>query len=371
MERFINLEAQRFLQTPFWADFKSNHGWKAFYFRNDENGIEKLESFSGVPESSRLTVLVRKVRMFNVAYIPMAVEFKDRNPGDDVPASDVTEYFSSLEKITAMLKPYLPPKTLFVRYDVPVDFLDIEKKDAFIKAAGKGKKFKKSRVDIQPPDTVLLPLEKTEDEILSEMKSKWRYNIRLASKKGVEVLKFHADSDGFEKAFDSFYELFEQTSKRDGVSFHAKSYYKDLLSRGCASGDKEKPLITLYLAKHEDDFLAGIITLFCKREAVYLYGASGNLKRNLMPAYLLQWTAVKDAKEYGCPVYDFYGCPPTDDESHPMHGLYLFKTGFGGNLIHRPGSFDFSLSPFYGMYEAAEKIRAWWYKVAVKKLHGR
>ncbi len=130
--------------------------------------------------------------------------------------------------------------------------------------------------------------------------------------------------------------------------------------------------ISLYLAKHEDDYLAGIITLFCKREAVYLYGASGNIKRNLMPAYLLQWTAIKDAKEYGCPVYDFYGMPPTDDENHPMHGLYLFKTGFGGAIVHRPGSFDIPLDEKnYRLYIRAEKFRAWFHKKFLKKLRGR
>ncbi|MBQ2429941.1 MAG: peptidoglycan bridge formation glycyltransferase FemA/FemB family protein, partial [Alistipes sp.] len=39
-----------------------------------------------------------------------------------------------------------------------------------------------------------------------------------------------------------------------------------------------------------------------------------NIKRNLMPAYLLQWNAIKDAKNFGSQIYDFYGMPPTDDE---------------------------------------------------------
>ena len=91
-----------------------------------------------------------------------------------------------------------------------------------------------------------------------------------------------------------------------------------------------------------------------------------------MPAYLLQWTAIQDAKEYGCLTYDFYGMPPTDDENHPMHGLYLFKTGFGGKNTHRPGSFDAILNKNdYRLYAAVENLRAFYYKVIVKKLHGR
>ena len=172
------------------------------------------------------------------------------------------------------------------------------------------------------------------------------------------------------EAFDKFYKLFQETSERDGVSFHGKDYYIDLLKRG-AKSENENPRITLYLAKHEEDYLAGIITLFCGREAVYLYGASGNVKRNLMPAYLLQWTAIQDAKKYGSPCYDFYGMPPTGDENHPMHGLYLFKTGFGGQNTHRIGSYDFPLKKYYSLYLTAEKLRAWWFRKVVKKLHHR
>ncbi len=337
----------------------------------DGNGdLKKIQSFDGVSFEQRLTVLIRKVKFFNIAYIPMAPEMESRNPEDPITMEKRNEYFSGLEKLTLSLKKVLPRRTIFVRYDVPIDFIDMDEKKIFVDASKKGRNFKKSRVDIQPPDTVLLSLEKSEDELLAEMRNKWRYNIRLASKKGVEIEKYRFGDSGFEDAFDQFYKLFQQTSQRDGVSFHAKSYYQDLLSRG-NGGCPDNPLVTLYLAKNEEDYLAGIITLFCPREAVYLYGASGNVKRNLMPAYLLQWTAIQDAKKAGCPVYDFYGCPPTDDENHPMHGLYLFKTGFGGNLIHRPGSYDFSLSPLYVLYEAVEKMRAWWFKVAVKKLHGR
>ncbi len=367
------MKTQRFLQTPFWADFKSNHGWTRLYFkRNDDETLEKLTSYDDtVPNESRLTVLLRKIKIFYIAYIPMAPEYFDRTPESKIEDSDRERYFSTMKSLTASLKKYLPSNTIFVRYDIPVDFTDIDEKNRFVSSTRKGNKFKKSRVDIQPPDTVLLSLEKTEEEILGGMKNKWRYNIRLAAKKGVEVTRFYSSDENFDTAFDEFYKLFEQTSKRDSVSFHAKSYYKDLLSRGTKTEDKQNPLITLYLAKHENDFLAGIITLFCPREAVYLYGASGNIKRNLMPAYLLQWTAIQDAKNYGCPVYDFYGCPPTDDENHPMHGLYLFKTGFGGDLIHRPGSYDFPLSAMYYVYEMVEKLRAWWFKVAMKKVHNR
>jgi lipid II:glycine glycyltransferase (peptidoglycan interpeptide bridge formation enzyme) len=115
--------------------------------------------------------------------------------------------------------------------------------------------------------------------------------------------------------------------------------------------------------------LASIITLFCGNEAVYLYGASSNEKRNLMPAYSLQWRAINDAIAFGCDRYDFYGIPPTNDESHPMHGLYRFKTGFGGSIVHRVGSYDIVLRPvLYFGYRFAEGARSFWFKKIVKIL---
>ena len=356
------MQSKRFLQTKFWAEFKGRHGWKPYYFFVKEDGTISTNNDEGT--MLPFTVLVRsfsiKIKKLSLAYIPMSPEYTGGN---------INEYWSFLEKIALNLKSFLPKDTLFVRFDPPIDFTNLEDRDSCKNSLDVGKfRIKKSFVDIQPPDTVLLSLDKTEDELLSNMKSKWRYNIRLATKKGVTVSKHYGSDKNFEEAFEHFYELFRQTSERDGVSFHDKEYYKDLLK---TPSSEDSPKITLYLAHHEEDFLAGIITLFCPREAVYLYGASGNIKRNFMPAYLLQWTAIQDAKNANCPVYDFYGMPPTDDENHPMHGLYLFKTGFGGTIIHRPGSFDVPLSSFYGFYKKAEQLRAWWYKKAVKKLKGR
>jgi len=65
-----------------------------------------------------------------------------------------------------------------------------------------------------------------------------------------------------------------------------------------------------------------------------------------MASYSLQWKAMMDAKAKGCLVYDLFGIPPNEDPNHPMAGLYRLKTGFGGKIIHRPGSWDYPCKPF-------------------------
>jgi lipid II:glycine glycyltransferase (peptidoglycan interpeptide bridge formation enzyme) len=77
-----------------------------------------------------------------------------------------------------------------------------------------------------------------------------------------------------------------------------------------------------------------------------------------MAPYALQWRAMQDAKEAGCLLYDLFGIPPNEDPAHPMAGLYRFKTGFGGKIIHRPGSWDYPYKPaLYGIFRTAELLR--------------
>lgn len=363
----------RFLQSNFWASFKSQHGWTQLLF-SVQGTYNHSTKKSSTPEpvsaefSFTCSVLVRRfARFFSIAYIPMGPDiplFLATSTPSNSENACLTDYLQLLAQFSKQIRPFLPKQTLCVRADPPIDFLTIETRDNFIKTTlRRQKKLHKPPTDIQPPDTTILDLSKSEEELLATMKAKWRYNIRLSEKKGVEI-----SSEGID-GIDTFYALYEETSKRDAIAIHSKNYYKSLFELGEQHGKNFK--VSVYIAKHEGDALAAIITLFTKTEAVYLYGASSNAKRNLMATYLLQWKAIQDAKHYGSKLYDFYGMPPTDDENHPMHGLYRFKTGFGGTNIHRPGSIDVMLSPIYLAYIFAEKLRGFYYKRIKKRLVGR
>ncbi len=346
------MQSKRFQQSNFWAQFKCAHGWVSLNY----NDVSVLYRTFG-----------KSFLKFSIAYIPMALEKK---------SDGEMEYVKKLSDFAGEIKPLLPKHTLCVRYDLPIDLYDNELRNDYVnqlKSIAKKAKVKllKTRVDVQPPDTVVLPLDMSEDELLGQMKNKWRYNIRYADKHGVKVRCVHAGDADFEKDLQSFYNLYKTTAQRDGIGIHPLAYYKDLLCRGSCDKNNSDTVISLYIASHEDEDLAAIVTLFNKDESIYLYGCSGNVKRNLMPAYLVQWTAIKDAKTFGSKVYDFYGIPPVDNPSHPMHGLYLFKTGFGGKIVHRPGTFDVPVSKLYKLYILAENIRAFWHKKVLKKIRGR
>jgi lipid II:glycine glycyltransferase (peptidoglycan interpeptide bridge formation enzyme) len=305
-----------------------------------------------------------------------------------LPIDTPAEQTVALQELSAALRAHLPANTLFIRFDPPwgtvVDNDHSREAEATPKLDAESASppprvdtfppqpippARQAPANIQPPDSVILDLTQPDEALLNAMKSKWRYNIRLAEKKGVTIRYLEGEA-GATEGVDSFYRLYLETAERDGIAIHSKAYYADLLRRG---GEPlcpfDKPTsIRVYLAEHEGDVLASIITLFCGEEAVYLYGASSNEKRNLMPAYSLQWRAIRDARAAGCARYDFYGIPPEDDPSHPMYGLYRFKTGFGGKIIHRVGSVDLPVRPvLYGLYRLAETGRAFWFK-KVKKL---
>ena len=404
-----------FLQTPFWCEFKTSHGWQ--YNRFDVNvklsksyieslkaeGCEKSTfTNEAYNKSFELAVLNRSFLkgLFSIAYIPLMPELPFECTSEEIinaamaddgetvavvnqefvtPETQTIEFASLLSELSKALKPLLPKNTMVIRFDPEVTFTNLEDRDLFnyglkTVAWADKLKLKKNKVDIQPPDSTLVSLEGTEDEILARMHQKWRYNIRLSERKGVIIKKYNGDSAEISSKIDKFYELTKETNARDGNASHAKSYYRDLIlsSAKQLKEGKDVPEVNLYIAEHEGDEIASIVTLFSKTESVYLYGASSNNKRNLMPNHLLQWTAMKDAKAYGSKYYDMYGMPPEGkDENHPMHGLYMFKANFGGKNIHRTGSWDVPLNAVYYGYSWAEKLRAFWHKKVIKKIKGR
>ena len=329
-------DAASFLQSGFWGSFKAKFGWEALAFKavwkNDAAGLE------GSCSTKPLLVLRRVLyKGFALAYIPWGPELPANYPNKE----------NALVELAASLKKILPKDTMFIRFDPPWA-IEININDKSVQTMPNP--FIRSAADIQPPDTVIIDLSESMESLKAQMKPKWRYNANLALKKGVQVNRAENDK------ISVFYDLLKETAVRDGISIHSFNYYQALFNNVWYSG--KTPDLRLYLAEHEEDTLAGIVTLFRNREAVYLYGASSNKKRNFMASYALQLKAIEDAKLTGCISYDLFGIPPNEDPSHPMAGLYQFKTGFGGQIIHRPGSWDYPCRPIvYRLFCQAEAFR--------------
>ena len=333
--------ASSFLQSDFWGSFKGKFGWQALAFRVTWNVRASNNDETNDPCETSLLVLCRSLikGRFSLAYIPWGPELPDHFPDDDAKRG------SALHEIARALKEVLPVSTVFIRFDPPWYSEGRETPPPRIPTP-----LIRATADIQAPDTVIVDLRPPMEEILAAMKSKWRYNARLAVKKGVTLRRASVTEDS---EINEFYNLLTETARRDGIAIHGKEYYQTLLHSKAFGIDTR-----LYFAEHEGKALASIVTLFCNQKATYLYGASSGEKRNLMAMYALQVKAMEDAKAENCSSYDLFGIPPNDDPAHPMAGLYRFKTGFGGAILHRPGSLDYPCrSLLYRLFRTAETLR--------------
>ncbi len=183
---------------------------------------------------------------------------------------------------------------------------------------------------IQPRRTIVLDLSADEETLLSQMKPKCRYNIGLAARKGVTVRAATTSEE-----VRQWYKLYLVTSTRDKFGIHTLDYYLRAWELFTARDE-----LRLFLAEHDGRLLAGIFVAIFAGQAIYLYGASGNEDRHLMPNYALQWEAILWAKRQGAYLYDFWGVPDTDDVDEAMAGVYRFKRSWGGRLVQFLGGYE-------------------------------
>jgi lipid II:glycine glycyltransferase (peptidoglycan interpeptide bridge formation enzyme) len=194
-----------------------------------------------------------------------------------------------------------------------------------------------SQDQVQFRNTVELKLDNSEEDLLAAMKSKTRYNIRLAGRRDVVVRRATASDDLMTIAA-----LYEQTADRNEFAIRPIDYYLDAW-RSFSDAGMALPL----LAEYEGTPLGAVVAVAYGGRALYMYGASNEKERKRMPNYLLQWEAIRWAKERGCDVYDFWGAPDEFVESDSMWGVWRFKSGFGADVVRHIGAWDYPARPFW------------------------
>jgi lipid II:glycine glycyltransferase (peptidoglycan interpeptide bridge formation enzyme) len=233
-------------------------------------------------------------------------------------------------------------KCLFLRVEPPVAPIKLLRKNGFMRVD----KFSPLSRQMSPENTLVLDLEKSEENLLSEMKPKWRYNIKLAERKGIKVRKSTKISD-----LKEFHRLSEAMVSRGFHAFDLEHYQKMLENLG-------KKHIEMFVAELDKEILAVILVVYYGEMAIYLHGASGDNNRELMPNHLLQWTAILEAKNRGCKVYDFWGIAPEGATEHSWSGITRFKRGFGGQAVKFVGAFDLPFNKIvYNVLLSANIVR--------------
>ena len=320
-EEFVQSHPKgNFAQSYLWGKQKPAWIWKAIAVRGEDGKIK-----------GSMAVMIRKMPM-----VKKTLMYACRGPVCDL---DDRETFSQLLEGAKALAKEHGSYVIKIDPDVPSsneEFARMLRSFGFKSKEG-GKNFEA----IQPKYVFRLNVDgKTEGEVQADFHQKWRYNIRVAVKKGVEVKICGKEM------VPAFADLMLTTGVRDGFVTRQPEYFEAML-------DNLGEHCRLYMAFHEGQPIAGTLAIHYGDKVWYLYGASSNEHRNLMPNYLLQWEMIRWALETRCRVYDFRGVSGDVSEDNPLYGLYRFKKGFGGEFTEFVGEMDLVLKK--GVYTFMEK----------------
>jgi len=190
---------------------------------------------------------------------------------------------------------------------------------------------------VQPRYVMKVDISVEPDDLIMQFKSKTRYNIRLAGRKGVSVR-----SDCTRQDIADFHRILQITAQRDGFMVRDISYFYNIWDLII-----QRNLGRMFLAYVEDELVGGTIAFVLGHQAWYVYGASSNQHREKMPNYLLQWEMIKWAQEQGCRVYDMRGVAREIDgqAQGESAGLNRFKRGFAAQYVEYIGDWDLVFRP--------------------------
>jgi lipid II:glycine glycyltransferase (peptidoglycan interpeptide bridge formation enzyme) len=334
-------------QTAFWSNVKSRMGWQPYAFDLASQG----------PAGDVLVLTKPLADGVVAAYVPQGPE---HSPHPD-------EYGFFLEELSHALSGHLGSAVSFIRYDLPWESQyspdlgpdspegawegrpEARLRELRMNFGTRSWNLRKAPMDLTVADTLVVDLAGTEEEMLSKMKPKTRYNIHLAERRGVRVFIPSVDM------LPVFYDLYRQTAERNGFPPSGFEHFSALFSALARRTDSSE--VHLLFARRAEDVLAGAVVAVSGATATYLFGASSSVNRNLMGSYAVQWEAMRLARAKGCRAYDMGAVPPAKDQRHPFYGMYRFKAGFGGRIVHRTGSWDYPLDTAgYRKFRNAEML---------------
>lgn len=190
--------------------------------------------------------------------------------------------------------------------------------------------FRRSPLDLLPPETLCLNLAASDEALLAQMKPKGRYNIRLAERHGVTVRVERTAA-----AMVELVRVLEEAARRDHFFLEPSSFF-----HGLAEALMPPGLAQVLLAAREGEVLGAMLLVTFGRRATYLYGGVSNRERHRMAGYALQWAAMRAARAAGCTQYDFYGYEPFGRSEHLYAGFSRFKRQFGGEATRFIGAHE-------------------------------
>ena len=336
-EQFLESQpAGDFLQTLAWGRVKSLTGWQSEpLVLQDRDGRIVL---SALLLSRRLPGL------------PLRLFYAPRGP--------VLDWDQAPEQLEAILRAFAAEtrrlgrhhRSILVKCDPALPIGNDHARQALaaagFRSAGAGLSFE----GVQPRFVYEIDIGRDSGELLAAFGSKHRYNIRLAGRRGVTVRPAAGEHD-----MAAFYRLLEVTAERDGFGIRTYEYYEAIWREVVTTGGAQ-----LFLAEHDGKLLSGALVFLLGRRGWYVYGASSNEGRNLMPNYALHWEIMLWLKERDFAIYDMRGISGDLTPGSRLYGLYRFKKGFSGRVVEYAGEYDLPLfAPLYWAARAGVPAFRW------------
>lgn len=319
---------------PAWIEWKSTQGW------------------SPVRASGDLVLLRRRLGTAgSMVYAPAPASLGRPEPGED----EGPDLGGALETVSLNVLPYLPDDCAFIRWDLMAPAwtdgegrpLDPRLQELRMNASTRYRRFRKAPLEHTCPDTMVVDLRGGTQAVLSRMEYRARYSARLAERRGTVVERVGPVGLG------DFHALHRSTAALRGLPLQPESRFRDLFGSARAHGLE----MDLYLAKSADEPVASAIVARHGGDAWYLFAASAPERREAAGPSAILHQAILDCARSGDERMDLLGVAPAHAPRHPLAGLSLFKSGFGGIRRSRAGTWDFVLEPaIYARCSQAESL---------------
>jgi len=343
-QQIKDLPGAHALQTWQWGQVKSKFGWQPhpLLWRDDADEV-----------TAAALVLQRTISLGGFA-MRLSVMYVPRGPLLDWSKE------SLVEQVLNDLRDFAKKKgAIFIKIDpdLPVGFGVPGEEEASANSTGvavrdklKHAGWRFSDEQIQFKNTVIIDLTEDKEAMLMRMKSKTRYNIRLAKRRNVSV------RSGGVQDIPLLYKMYAHTSLRDDFLIRSEVYYNAVWET-FFKADLAEPLI----AEVEDKPVGAVVIFRFGGRAWYFHGMSLDEHREKMFNYQLQWEAMVHSKAAGCYAYDMWGAPDEFNKDDPLWGVYRFKDGFGGQVVRTLGAWDYPVRPLmYRLYsQILPRILGW------------
>lgn len=392
-----------FFQSSYWGDLKESTGWKKHLVGIKEKGII----------IGATLLLSKKIPVLNknMFYAPRGflIDYQDKDI-ISLFTKEIKHYVKKNNGIFFKINPAIEYQQRNTDGEIVVNGTQNKNLVEFLKRIGyqhNGFTIRYGK-DLEPRWIAVLDIKnKTEEEILKEMRPTTRNGIQSSYKHGLKLIEIDktrlkefkhlmehtGERRGFIDRPLSYYEnMYEAFHKDDKikimlVELNTKEYIenlsmqyqttqakmeqvkkegfkKELQSQLEAVDKKIKGIQKVQQEHGEVITVAGGLFMTFGTQVLSLFGASYREFMHFNGQYFLNFEMIKYAINNHYEKFNFYGITGEFNEDSPLYGLFNFKRGFHANVVELIGEFTYVVNKSYyflynRMFSIYKKLKKW------------